>query len=71
MPASISDGIQEQQVHSTCFLALPGVVRRQVINRRTNFGENESLSNLSQSAEKWYWVMYLGDPGNGSTGRVK
>lgn len=47
MPASISDGTQEQQVHSTCFLAFPRVVRRQVINRRADFGENASLSNLS------------------------
>lgn len=66
MPASISDGAQEQQVHSTCFWALPGVVRRQVINHRADFGENESLSNLSQSAAKWPWVMCLGDLGNGS-----
>lgn len=71
MPASISDGTQEQQVHSTCFLAFPRVVRRQVINHRADFGENESLSNLSQSAEKWHWVIYLGDLGNGSIGRVK
>lgn len=71
MPASISVGTQEQQVHSTCFLALPGVVRRQVINHRTDSGENEILSNLSQSAEKWLWAMYLGDVGNGSTGRVE
>lgn len=43
MPASISDGAREQQVHSTCFLAIPGAVRRQVINHRTDFGENEIL----------------------------
>lgn len=71
MPASLSDGAQEQQVLSTCFLALPSLVRRQVINHRTDFGENEILSNLSQSAEKWLWVMYLEDGGNGSPGRVK
>lgn len=43
MPASISDGTREQQVHSTYFLAIPRVVRRHVINHRTDFGENEIL----------------------------
>lgn len=52
MSASISDGAQEQQVHSTCFLAIPRVVRRQVINHKTDLGENESLENLSLNAEK-------------------
>lgn len=43
MPASISDGTGEQQVHSTYFLAMPRLVRRQVINHSTDIGENEIL----------------------------
>lgn len=52
MSASISDGTQEQQVHSTCFLAIARVVRRQVIHHKTDLGENEILENWSQSATK-------------------
>lgn len=39
MSASISDVTQEQQVHSTCFLASARVVRRQVIHHKADLGK--------------------------------
>lgn len=52
MPTSISDGTQGQQVHSTCFLTVSGVVRRQVTNHRTDLEKIRSVRIWARALKK-------------------